>query len=85
MNISITKYAKVAASVKKAGIKHNRKEIVRIMNTQKAATIFMKGKNNQQISYRVCSKPIMEAQEIYKSLGYKAMPFYRLKFVLSKI
>ena len=71
--------------LKKAGIKHNWKEIVRIMNTQKAATIFMKGKNNQQISYRVCSKPIMDALQIYKALGYKAMPFYRLKFVLPKI
>ncbi|HDR05697.1 MAG TPA: hypothetical protein ENN84_10710 [Candidatus Marinimicrobia bacterium] len=34
--------------------------------------------------YRVCSKPIMDALEIYKALGYKAMPFYRLKFVYRK-
>jgi hypothetical protein len=71
--------------LKKHGIKHNWKNIVRIMNTQKAATIFMKGKDNQRISYRVCSKPILDALEIYRALGYKAMPFYRQKFVLPKI
>lgn len=70
--------------LKQHGVKHEWQNIVRIINTQKTATIFMKGKNTKPIMYRVCSKPIPESREIYNALGYKPMPYYRRKFVLPK-
>lgn len=70
--------------LKQQGIKHDWQNIVRIMNTQKVATVFMKGRNNKQIMYRVCSKPTIGALEIYNAMGFEPMPFYRKKICVTE-
>jgi len=67
--------------LKSHGIHHDWQNIVRIMNTQKAATIAMEQSNGKQVNIRICSIPTVDANEIYTAMGYKSMPFYRRKFV----
>lgn len=63
--------------LKAKGIHYDWSHIVRIMNTQKAATITMQDKNDQKIYIRKCSKPETKAREIYDALGYKHQPWIR--------
>lgn len=63
--------------LKAKGINHDWSHIVRIMNTQKAATVTMKDKNDQKIFIRKCTIPEPKATEIYNALGYKPYPFLR--------
>jgi transposase len=63
--------------LKAKGIHHDWSHIVRIMNTQKAATVTMQDKNDQKIYIRKCSKPETKAREIYDALGYKYQPWIR--------
>ena len=63
--------------LKAQGIHHDWSHIVRIMNTQKAATITMQNKNDQKIYIRKCSKPETKTREIYDALGYKYQPWIR--------
>lgn len=63
--------------LKVKGIHHDWSHIVRIMNTQKAATVTMQNADNQKIFVRKCSKPIAQAREIYDALGYKYQPWIR--------
>ena len=58
-------------------IHYNWSHIVRIMNTQKAATVTMQDKNDKKIYIRKCSKPETKAHEIYDALGYKYQPWIR--------
>jgi len=51
--------------------------IVRIMNTQKAATVTIKDKNDQKIFIRKCTCPESKVTEIYNALGYKHYPFVK--------
>jgi len=67
--------------LKKHGIHHDWRNIVRIMNTQKAGTITMLQRNGKFMNIRVCSNPTIGAQEIYSAMGYKPMPFHRKTFV----
>jgi hypothetical protein len=67
--------------LKKQGINHSWSKIIRIMNTQKAGTVTMNKDNGTKVHVRICSKPNQEAQNIYKIMGYKLMPFHRKKFV----
>jgi hypothetical protein len=67
--------------LKKNRIHHDWKNIVRIMNTQKAGTITVKQRNGKQVNIRICSSPTVGAMEIYTAMRYKPMPFYRKKFV----
>lgn len=71
----------VRHKLKQQGIKHDWQNIVRIMNTQKTGTITMDRSDGKKVHIRLCSKPSQLAQEIYKAMGYKMMPFYRKKFV----
>ena len=71
--------------LKAKGIHHDWSHIVRIMNTQKAATVTMQDKNDRKIYIRKCSKPETKASvyfnkevsEIYDALGYKYQPWIR--------
>lgn len=63
--------------LKAKGIHYDWSHIIRIMNTQKAATITMQNKNDQKIYIRKCSKPETKAREIYDALGYKNQPWIR--------
>ncbi len=67
--------------LKNHGINHDWQNIVRTMNTQKAATITMEQRDGKQVNIRICSLPSLGAKEIYTAMGYKNMPFYRKKFV----
>lgn len=71
----------VRYKLRKAGIHHSWRNIVRIMNSQKASTVTMNRRDGRKIHMRLCSKPIQGAQEIYKAMDCKPMPFYRKKFV----
>ena len=63
--------------LKAKGINHDWSNIIRIMNTQKAATVTMQDKNDQKIYIRKCSKPEAKACEIYDALGYKHYPWVK--------
>lgn len=67
--------------LKRHGIHHDWRNIVRIMNTQKTGTIIMNRKDSKKVYLRLCSKPTLGVQEIYTAMGYKMMPFHRKKFV----
>lgn len=63
--------------LKAKGIHHDWSHIVRIMNTQKAATVTMQDKDDQKIYIRKCSKPEAKACEIYDALNYKHQPWIK--------
>jgi len=63
--------------LKGKGIHHDWSHIIRIMNTQKAATVTMQDKDDHKIYIRKCSKPQAKAREIYDALGYKYQPWIR--------
>jgi transposase len=60
------------------------KEIVRIMNTQKAVTTVAQNKVDQLIMIRKCSDPSPNVKAIYDKLKYKQVPFKKKKFVVHK-
>jgi len=63
--------------LKAKNIHHDWSHIVRIMNTQKAATVTMQDKDDQKIYIRKCSKPEAKASEIYDALGYRHQPWIK--------
>jgi len=63
--------------LKAKGIHHDWSHIVRIMNTQKVATVTMQDKDDQKIYIRKCSKPEAKACEIYDALNYKHQPWIK--------
>ena len=71
--------------LKRKNIKHDWKNIVRIMNTQKMVTNSMKNKKGEKIIIRTCTVPSVQVEKIYRSLDYKPAPFYRLKSVLPEL
>ncbi len=68
--------------LKQKGINHDWKNIVRIMNTQKMVSTFVKGQDGKQYCIRKSSVPIPLAAEIYQAMNYKMMPLYVKKFVV---
>lgn len=62
---------------KQAGINHDWKEIVRIMNTQKMVTTNLVNTDNERVSIRKCSSPEPKARIICKALGYEEKPFIK--------
>ena len=61
-----------------------RKEIVRIMNTQKAVTTTAQNNYEEIILIRRCSEPNAKVQAFYNRLKYKSQPFTKRKFVVHK-
>lgn len=68
--------------LKKAGISHDWKNIVRIMNTQKIVKTSFVNDKGKVIIIKKCSEPIAQALEIYQATKYKPKPFSMKKFVL---
>ncbi len=68
--------------LKRQGITHEWKEVVRIMNTQKMVTTNLVNTDEERISIRKCSSPGTKVQAIYKALGYEQKPFIRKKSVV---
>ena len=60
------------------------KEIIRIMNTQKAVTTVSQNRYDQVIISHRCSEPTPKAQAIYRRLKYKPKPNTNRKFVVHK-
>ncbi|MDR2408141.1 MAG: hypothetical protein LBE13_08525 [Bacteroidales bacterium] len=60
------------------------KEIVRIMNAQKAVTTFAQNKVEDIILIRRCTYPDEKVRLIYDKLGYKYAPFKKKKSVVHK-
>ena len=60
------------------------KEIVRMLNTQKAVTTTAQNKYEEVIFIRRCSEPNAKVQAIYDKLKYKQQPFSKRKFVVHK-
>jgi 23S rRNA C2498 (ribose-2'-O)-methylase RlmM len=60
------------------------KEIMRIMNTQKAVTTVSQNRYGQVIISCRCSAPTPKVETIYRQLNYKTLPFTRRKFVVHK-
>ena len=65
--------------LKQTGMKHYWTEIVRIMSTQKAITTEATNALGEKVHLRLCSEPNKSADDIYNRLGYKKMPFRRIK------
>jgi transposase len=63
--------------LKAKGIHYDWSHIVRIMNTQKAATVTMQDKDDRKIYIRKCSKPEAKACEIYDALSHKHQPWIK--------
>ena len=78
LNLAVLAYQMVHTiryQLKAKGINHDWSHIVRIMNTQKAATVTIKDKDSQKIFIRKCTTPEAQVTEIYNALGYKHYPF----------
>ena len=54
-------------------------EIVRRMSTQKAVTTEGINTLGEKVQIRLCSEPKRVAEDIYDKLGYKKMPFRKIK------
>jgi hypothetical protein len=74
--------ATIRYQLKQKGYKHDWKEIVRIMNTQKCVTTSVKDIKEATIFIRQCTEPTGKAKQIYDLLRYKYVPFYRKKYVV---
>ncbi|MCX6259150.1 MAG: transposase, partial [Bacteroidia bacterium] len=88
LNLAVLAYQMVHTiryQLKAKGINHDWTHIVRIMNTQKAATVTMKDKNDQKIFIRKCTTPETKAAEIYNALGYKHYPFVKKSVLPEKV
>lgn len=74
----------VRHQLKKEGIHNGWREIVRIMNTQKAVTTLAQNVHDQVISIRRCSEPNQQVRKLYDALKYKYAPFKKKKSVVHK-
>ena len=71
--------------LKQGGINSQWKEIVRIMNSQKAVTTTAQNNHNEIIHIRRCTEPDEKVQQIYDILKYKPQPYKKKKFVVHKL
>lgn len=70
--------------LKVKGINNEWRDVVRIMNTQKAVSTTLENQYEQTIIIRQCSEPSQQVKTIYDALNYKYKPFSRKKFVVPK-
>ena len=71
--------------LKNKGITSDRRELVRVMNTQKCVTTSMVNDRGERIFIRCCSKPETKVAVLYDALKMKSAPFIRKKSVVLKI
>ena len=60
------------------------KELVRVMNTQKAVSTLAQNVSDQVIKIRRCSEPNQNVRKIYDALKYKYAPFVKKKSVVHR-
>jgi len=85
LHLGILAYWPVATiryQLKQKGYKHDWREIVRIMNTQKCVTTTVENIKQETISVRQCTEPTQQVKQIYNLMNYKYVPFYRKKSVV---
>lgn len=70
--------------LKKKDIHSGWREIVRIMNTQKAVTTLAQNTDDEVIMIRRCSEPNPQVRKLYDALKYKYAPFVKKKSVVHK-
>ena len=68
--------------LKQKGFTSSWREIVRIMNTQKCVTTSIENVKSQTISIRQCTEPNSKVKQIYDTMNYKYVPFWRKKSVV---
>jgi hypothetical protein len=66
------------------GVNSGWREIVRIMNTQKAVTTLAQNHVEEVIKIRRCSEPNQKVIQLYDALKYKYAPFKKKKSVVHK-
>jgi hypothetical protein len=74
----------VRYQLKQKQIRSQWKEIVRIMNTQKAVTTVSQNRYDEVLISHRTSDPQPRVQAIYDALGYPPRPFTKRKFVVHK-
>ncbi len=74
----------VRYQLKQNGINSGWKEIVRIMNTQKAVSTLAQNQVEEVIKIRRCSDPNQKVIQLYDALKYKYAPFTKKKSVVHK-
>ena len=74
----------VRYQLKQNGINSGWREIVRIMNTQKAVTTLAQNQVEEVIKIRRCSEPNQKVIQLYDALKYKYAPFKKKKSVVHK-
>lgn len=77
--------ATIRYQLKQKGYRHDWREIVRTMNTQKCVTTTVPNIKGEKISIRQCTEPIQKVKMIYELMNYKSRPFYRKKSVVLPI
>jgi hypothetical protein len=74
--------ATIRYQLKAKGIRHDWRNIVRIMNTQKEVTSTFKTNQGETIMIKKCSTPSVRTKEIYDALNYKHNPYFMKKSVV---
>ena len=74
--------ATIRYQLKQKGYRHDWREIVRIMNTQKCVTTTVENIKKEIVAVRQCTEPIQKVKYIYDLMNYKPVPFYRKKSVV---
>jgi len=75
--------APIRFMLKSKGLNYDWRNIVRIMNSQKSATMSIVNKDKQTIIIRKCTSPLQEVLEIYKATEISSIPFRQKKFVVT--
>jgi len=57
-------------------------EIRRIMSTQKCSENVSKIKSGKTLWTKYCTRPLVEANQIYHAMGYKNIPYYRKSIII---
>lgn len=74
--------ATIRYQLKQKGYKHEWREIVRIMNTQKCVITTIKNIKEEIISVRQYTEPTQPVKKVYSFMNYKYVPFYQKKSVV---
>jgi hypothetical protein len=75
----------IKVQLMRKGIRHDRRELTRIMPTQKAVTTCALNKLVETVRIRTCAAPEEKLQGLYDALRYKSHPYKRKKSVVPKL
>ncbi len=84
LNLAVLAYFIVSFirhKLKQKNISHRWLEIVRIMSTQKCSINTIMDSNEKTIVLKTCSRAQLKTAAIYAAMKYKAVPYYRKKYI----